>query len=102
MRGLATESPGYVEHFDEIVREQEPKFLGDYDFEKFIHCALRGSHVHGNGFVVEFNDNSVQRVVAMEISAAASCPASMGGTRATASSWSKSPFGSCSNLLRTT
>ena len=57
--------PGYVEHFDTIVREQEPRFLGDYDFEKFIHCALRGNHVHGNGFVVEFNDNGVMRVVAI-------------------------------------
>jgi hypothetical protein len=57
--------PGYVEHVDTIVQEQAPKFLGDYEFEKFIHCALRGHHRHGVGFVVEFEDNGVLRVVAV-------------------------------------
>lgn len=57
--------PGYVEHFDRIVQEQQPKILGDYDFEKFIHCALRGNHLHGYGFVVEFDDHGVLRVVAI-------------------------------------
>lgn len=57
--------PGYVERVDTIVQSQQPRFLGDYDFEKFIHCALRGRHKHGYGFVVEFDDNGVLRVVAI-------------------------------------